>query len=151
MAVYIDTDYVDALCGGSSKRQAFFDDGSGYDGDAFDQAVLTASERVKAAGLAAGYSLGDTTTSELVKEATFGQFLVIMYGRQERTPTYQFRSYIDLCEAIRSGLVPIPGATPDTTDAVGGVEFTSSDANDSTGIGTGDTRVPVFKTLRNYW
>lgn len=150
-AIYIDDDYVDALTGGSDKREAFFNDGGGYQSTYFDQAVLTASARVKSAGEAAGYSLGDTTTSEIVKEATLGQFLLLMYGRKDRSPPKIYQSYVDMCEAIRLGVIPIPDATPEAIEAVGGVEFTSSDAEDATGIATGDTRPPVFKTLRNYW
>ena len=150
-AIYITDTYVYYLVGGSAKVQSYFNDGSGYDSDALDQAILTASERVQSAALAAGYALGDTTTSEIVKEATLGQFLLLMYGRKERKPPAVHQTYVDMCEAIRSGLIPIPNETPVSQDAVGGVEFTSSDADDSTGIATGDTRVPVFKSLRNYW
>lgn len=139
-AIYIDSTYVDGYLG-TDRRQALFNDGSGYVSTYFDQLVLSASDLVKAAALNAGYTLGDTTTSQTVKTATFGAFLMLAYGRKDQPVPEQYATTVNLIEAIRTGAVPLPGVEPDGATAIGGADFTET----STSISSADgSRPQVF-------
>ncbi len=150
MAAYIDTDYI----GYHIKAEVLtglFTDAGVYVSAAVTQVITTASERVKLAGEQAGYSMSSTTTTdEMIKQATLGQFLAMAYGRNGLPVPEQFYTEVRLADAIRTGTVKLTG-TASAAMAVGGISVTSSDPDDSTGIATGDTRPAIFKTLGNVW
>lgn len=131
-AAYIDTTFVDRHIG-QDARLALFDDGAGYEAATLTALINTASAILKAALQNAGYSPGDSTTSDLVKIATFGQFVLMAYGRKGLKVPDQFATSVALAEGIRSGAVPVPDTDPSTRDGVGGVLFTDSSDTTSTG------------------
>lgn len=126
-AAYIDSDYVDAMIG-ADVRAKLFDDGSGYVSSILTVQINAASALIKAAALNAGYTLGDSTTNDTIKIATFGQFIGLAYNRKGLIPPEEYRSTIAMAEQIRTGVLPIPGDSPLPRDAVGGVKFSDSDA-----------------------
>ena len=149
MAVYIDTDYIDAHIK-SDVRTALFTDSGAYSSTAIAQVIVTASERVKLAGEQAGYSMGSTSTDEMVKQATLGQFIALAYGRNGLPIPEQFYTEIRLADLIRDGKIKLSG-TPASEMTVGGSYFTPSDPDDTTGIADGTTIPAIFKNLRNLW
>lgn len=125
-AAYITAVDVDAFIG-QATRSALFNDGNGFTTSTFLKVVYNASSLVKAAAHAAGYtSLGDTTTNDTIKTATLGQFLVMAYNRKQQRVPAEFYEQINLTSEIREGRVPIPGMSPSTQDAVGGVSFSET-------------------------
>lgn len=150
MAAYIDSDYIDAFIG-SDEREGLFTDNGTYTASYETQVITSASERVLAAANAAGYSLGSTTTNELVKQATFGQFIVLAYGRKGLTPPERYTTEILMADNIRLGRIIITSSSPDNLQAVGAADFTSSDPDDTTGVAEGDVKPQIFKTLRSVW
>lgn len=131
-AAFIDATFVDRHLG-QDVRLALFDDGAGYESATLTALINTASAILKAALQNAGYSAGDTTSSDLIRIATFGQFVLMAYGRKGLKVPEQFATSVALAEGIRSGAVPVPDTAPSTRDGVGGVLFTDSSATTSTG------------------
>lgn len=125
-ASYVATADVDALIG-SERRQALWSNESEvYQSAEYERAVELASEKVRIACKAAGYTLGDSTTDDSVKLATVGQLLLMGYGRKgERVPD-QFAAEVSLMEAIRLGHVHLSSTAADGFDGVGGSKFSES-------------------------
>lgn len=147
MAAYIDADYVDYLLTEDVRVSVFTDNGV-YNTAAFNQHVTLASERVLQAAAAAGFSLGTTTTNEMVKLATYGQLLLMMDGRRGFIIEAQMWQHINSIEDIRTGKIPLDAESTDGDMTVGAASFTSSDPDDSSGIATGDTKPQLLKRLR---
>lgn len=122
---YIDATFIDQRMS-DDVRQALFDDGSGYQSSYLTALIEDADAVVDAALANAGYSTGLVTPPQLVKLASFGQFLAQAYGRKGLKVPDQFLTFVNLAEGIRSGAVPVPSMTPTARDAVGGVSFSES-------------------------
>ena len=146
MATYIDADYVDYLLTEDVRVSVFTDNGT-YNTAAFNQLVTLASERVLQAAAAAGFSLGQTTTNEMVRSATYGQLLLMMDGRRGFRLDDQMWNHINVIEDIRTGKIPLTGESTDEETTVGAASFTSSDPDDSSGIALGDVRPQRFRRL----
>ncbi len=127
MASYITATDINAVIDDGARQALFTPTGSSYDSGTFSTCVMHASEIVKAAALNAGYTLGDTTTNQTVKTATVGQFLALAFARKQQSLPEQFWAMFNMTEGIRTGNIPIPGATPSETAAIGGSKFSSTD------------------------
>jgi len=142
MARYVDTDDVDALIG-TSERLALWDDtaprdGSSFSTSLFNRAVDMASVLIQASAENAGYSIGSTTTNDMVKIATLVVLIPWAYGRRGKpTPANVLELAKGVPEALRVGALPIPGMDPDASEAIGGSKWV--DSTDTT-----DGRPPVF-------
>ena len=122
-ASYIDATYVDAFISAGRRQKLFTDPAVGsYTASFFTQQVTSASELVKSAAKTAGYVLGDSTSDEVVKLATFGQLIMMAYGRKNEAVPEQFATAVNLAAAVRNGDLPLT-SSPTSRDAVGGVSF----------------------------
>lgn len=138
---YIDTTYINALADDAVVDAFFTDIGdASINSAALTQAIATAESVVKSALANAGYSVPGAadTPPEIVKTATFGVFIKIMYGRKQLEVPEQYADVVNLVERIRSGDVTISELAVTGTTAVGGVDFSES------ATGVTDSRVPVF-------
>lgn len=138
---YIDETYIDNLCDTNVVDAFFTDIGAGaVNSTALTQAIATAASLVKSALRNAGYTPpGDSDTiPEIVKTATFGAFVKIMYGRKQLEVPEQYADVVSLLERIRKGDEDIDGLSLDEAAAVGGVSF--SDHSDTSTSG----RPPIF-------
>lgn len=134
MAVnYVSTDDFDAVAGGSGVRQKLYTPAGGsYSSTNFTRASQLASSRIQAAAQAAGYTLGATTTIDIVILATIGQQIKMAYGAKLEQIPQQFAEAVSLADDMISGRVPIPGLTPSTGGAVGGASFTGHTTESTT-------------------
>lgn len=133
---FIDTDYVDNAIGSDVRSNV------APDSNAFDQFEAMARAKVKAACAFAGYELGDTTTNDMVKMLTLGQWVWIAYGARKglEVPGAILDS-LRLLDGVRQGEVPIPGLTPSSRDGVGGTKFSTTSTNVASSV---DTRPRMF-------
>ena len=140
-AAYIDATYIHAFISQGRLEDLFTDPGGSYTASYLTQQINSASELIKSAAKNAGYTLGDTTTDENVKLATFGQLLMTAYGRKGEGVPEQFATAVNLAAAIASGDWPLT-TTPKARDAVGGNEFSETTSTVST------SRHPVFSRVK---
>lgn len=125
-SLYLSVADVDAAIGSTRRQNLFATETGTYLTADYTRVVQYSSALVKAAAQNAGYSLGDTTTDDVVVTASLGQFLKMAYGRKGGEVPDQWDSAVALLEAIRTGAVPIPSLTPSTRDGSGGSVFTES-------------------------
>lgn len=140
-AAYIDATYIHAFISQGRLEDLFTDPGGSYTASYLTQQISASSELIKSAAKNAGYTLGDTTTDENVKLATFGQLLMMAYGRKGEAVPEQFATAVNLAAAIRSGDWPLT-STPNARDAVGGVKFSETTSTVS------GSRHPVFNRIK---
>lgn len=144
MATHIDSTYVDYFIG-STERSALSD----ADSNVMTQLITSASAMVDSVLQNSGHDPDEISAGsepEVVKLATLGALLPMLYGRKGLAVPEQFLTQVRLLEAIRVGEHTIPELTPDSGDGVGGAEFTDN-SEDST-----DGRPAVFNgVLRDYW
>ena len=134
MAAYLDTDDVDALIG-ASERQALFSDtntAAGYTEAYFTRMNELASAIIQSAAKNAGYEVGATTTDDLVKMATMGQLLSMLYTRKGISVPAAWAPYVALRDDLINGQLPL-AASPTVANSVGG--FSWSDQTSSTANG----------------
>lgn len=120
-AAYIDSTYVDNAIG-SGVRAAY------VDSTALTQLINAASAVVKSAAKNSGHALGDTTSDDLVKLATFGVMLPMLYGVKGSKVPDQFLVAVNIADSVITGKLPLLETTPSAETAVGGNSFTESDA-----------------------
>ena len=129
-AAYINTTFVDALLSSDVRTELFTDDGV-YVTANFDLLVEIASERVRGWAAASGYEdqMGDTTTDNRVKLATFGVFVDLAFDRPSKAlpkpPGWDTHPARTATEEIQAGKMKLV-TDPSTTSAVGGMVFSSS-------------------------
>lgn len=126
-AAYITATDVNAAITSAVRADLFVDDS----GDAFfDDLVQKASELVKSAAHNAGYiTLGDTTTSQQIKMATLGQFLMLAYNRKQQALPEAFYEAYNMLERIRNGAIELTDFDASTTSGIGGAAFTETNSS----------------------
>lgn len=142
-AAYIDADYIDAFIGADTRTAIFTTPTAAYSAAQLTTVIQSASADVKMAAKNAGYTLGDTTTDDIVKKATLVQFLRTVNTRKGVSVGEDFiKLWGDYLGGIYRGEIPLDG-TPDTSSAVGGAKFsenaTSSDTTYTPKLGIGQT------------
>ncbi len=117
---FLTTGYVDA-CIGTATRQALANT------SAFAIYEKQARAEVQAAAQVAGYSIGNTSTNDMVQWLAMGQWFVFA-GAQKKglEPTESIQRALDSLELVRTGKKPIPGLSADTEDGVGGTKFSDT-------------------------
>lgn len=126
---YIDSDYIDALIGGSAVRQRLFTDSGVYSSTA-DAAVLTAAQAVVDSALSYALEVSvplSGTIPEIVKLATLGQYLHAAYGRKTLPVPEQWAAWVGFAEGIRAGQVAVPELAADLEEALGGMTASETD------------------------
>lgn len=141
---YIATADVNAVIGDDLRQSLFTPEGGSYDSTTYDRAVELASIMARSALANAGYSTGDTTSSDMVTVTALSFFFNIAFSRKKlEVPAGVQAIFNGVPEGVRIGEIPIPGLSPDELGAVGGSKFTPS---------TGTTGKPrVFKNLRSVY
>lgn len=93
-----------------------------------------ARAEVQAAAQVAGYSIGNTSSNDMVKLLAVGQFFLAAGGLKKGLPPSEYiqRAIADL-DLVRTGKKPIPGLSPSTEDGIGGTQFSSSSDDDTDG------------------
>ena len=138
-AAYLSTDDVDALIGADVRQALFTTPSVAYSSTHFTRVNQMASAIVKSAAKNAGYTLGDTTTDDVVVTATLAEF--IKMAPANRKGIAVGKAFVDqyggTMEAIRSGQLPL-GSGPDTVQGVGGSTFSETDPTAE------DTYAPVL-------
>ncbi len=140
---YIDSTYFDAICG-VRVRNALFTDDAVYDGARFDRMAAKATARVRAALKGAGYTppsdsaltamIGSSdeaiqSEGETIRSAALGQFLAFAAPRKQWRVPREFKDDLSLVEKIEDGTLEFESLPLTTRDAVGGVDFTSTDSS----------------------
>ena len=115
-----------------------------------DQLIQQASALVDSALNNAGYTPPGTSkgsesaAGHLVKMATIGALLPLLYGRKGlRPPEELYSLYGGTLNNIADGTVPVPDLAPSAKGGVGGVKFSDSSSTSTTG------RPRVFGDLRD--
>lgn len=118
---FLTSGYVD-LAIGTTLRQALAPSTA-----AFNVYEGQARAAVQAAAQVAGYSLGNTSTNDMVRLLSLGQWYFFAAGNRKgiETPA-SIKESIDKLAEVRDGRWPIPGLSPSTRDGVGGVAFSST-------------------------
>lgn len=124
MPAYIDEAYIENAIG-VHVEEALSDASS----EVRDQLIAAASAVAQSALLNAGYTVDPDDVPDLVRHATLAALLPMLYGRKGLRVPEELAIYGATFEAIREGHLPVPGLAPDAGDAVGGVEFSESDAS----------------------
>ena len=149
-AAYITSTDVDAMIGLDVRQSLFTTPTVAYSSTHFDRVVEIASALVKSAAKNAGYTLGDTTTDDLVKVATLAEFLKIAPANRKGITVGKafIEQYGGTMEAIRNGSLPLATA-PDAAAGVAGSEFSSTTG---TASATNNVVPPIFSRfgLRNW-
>lgn len=149
-AAYITTTDVDALIGTDVRQALFTTPTVAYSSTHFDRVVELASALVKSAAKNAGYTLGDTSTDELVKLATLAEFIKMAPANRKgiKVGAEFVAQFGGTMEAIRNGSLPL-AADPDLVGGVGGATFS---ATTGTASATNNVVPPIFSRfgLRNY-
>lgn len=130
MAAYLTTADVDALIGTNERQAMFSDDNTvaGYSATYFTALNTFASAIVQSAAKNAGYELGATTTDDVVKMATLGQVIAMVYGRKGLPIPSLWQPFVDMRNELLNGNLPLV-AEPETITGVGG--FTWSDQSET--------------------
>lgn len=133
-AAYLSTGDVDAVITAISRQSLFSEDGTvaGYVSADFTSANEKASAIVQSAAQNAGYTLSDTTTDNLVKAATLGQFLQLAYGRKGIPVPAQWAGLVAMKDEIMDGRLPLV-ADPDVRPAVGGYAWSDQSTTSADG------------------
>lgn len=144
MSAYLATSDVDALIGANERQALFSDDNTvaGYSVTYFTSLNEKASAVIQSAAKNAGYTLGATTTDDLVKLCTLGQIIAMAYGRKGLLVPSQWQYIVDMRTDLINGNLPL-SMSPDAADAVGGLQW--SDQTSTTGNGG---RVQIFSRLK---
>lgn len=130
MVAYIDNQYVENAIGSAEYNACTASTASVQ-----TQLIASASSLVASVLENAGYSSSLTNASapDIVKSATLGALLPMLYGRKGISVPEQFFIHMNALNGIRTGDLPITGMTPTARDAVGGVKFTDSSSTSTTG------------------
>lgn len=126
--MHITSGYVD-LAVGTATRVALSPSTSAFViHEGMARAAVNASAQV------AGYSLGNTSTNDMVRLLTLSQWFHFAGGfRRGIDPPPVVREYFDKLTELREGKWPLPGLTPSTEDGIGGVQFSASTATATSG------------------
>ena len=93
-----------------------------------------ARAEVQSAAQVAGYSLGNTSTNDMIQWLTLGQWYLFAGGLKKGLQPSEFvQRSIETLELVRKGEKPIPGVTPSTEDGIGGTQFSSTSEDDADG------------------
>lgn len=88
---------------------------------------------VQAAAQVAGYSIGNTSTNDMVRLLALSQWFYFAGGfRRGIEPPPIVKEYFDRLEQVRKGEYPIPGLTQSTEDGISGSQFSSTDETSTT-------------------
>lgn len=126
MASYIDADDIDALLGTATRQDLFATVNGTYVTAWFSNCIIFASELVRVAAFNSGYS--NPSADNAIKVATLGQFMIMAYGRKQKTPPAIFAEMLMVYDKIVKGEFQFPDQTPTAQDAVGGSSFSETDA-----------------------
>lgn len=121
---WIDSTYVDNAIG--STVRAAIDGGSST---VFTQIETQARVRIKEIAATRGYELGDTTTSDQLKDLCCGVWIVIGLGMRKGIRYQVPAQYQDIGErlnALKSGDLRLLDYTPSSRDGIGGASFSAT-------------------------
>ena len=130
---WIDRAYVDSILEASVTSAIFGESGS-FNQTVFDNIVAIAQNDILSGMLNSGYAdPGATTTNVTLKGAVVGRACLYAYGRPNigLPPTAAIEALAAKAQAIIEGTLKIPGLDPSQISAVGGMEFSDSDADTS--------------------
>lgn len=89
---------------------------------------------VQASAQVAGYSIGNTSTNDMVRLLALSQWFYFAGGFSKGIePPPIVKEYMGKLEEVRAGNYPIPGLSPSTEDGISGTQFSSTDENDAEG------------------
>lgn len=147
---YVTADDWDAINGADLREALFVDATDTYDATLFERTAEMASKYAQAVAKKAGYSVPADTDGTVVDDymrlLTLATLTRLGYARrQQEVPEQLLTLYADLVEAARTGDVPDPDLTSNTTSGPGGHRFTSPSTT-----GTAST-TSVFGTLKNVY
>lgn len=142
---YIDSAYVGHAIG-DARRDSLCASAA-----ALTQLLESATAKVRAAILHSGYSppsVAELATLDnsgpLLKTATLGALLPMLYGRQGQEVPSQFQGEVGIWNALASGALPLEDLAPQSGDGVGGSRTKSASSVDS-------DPAPVFGDLGSEW
>lgn len=94
---------------------------------AFNQYEVQARVTVQSKAAVAGYSIATNDTNDFVQQLVLGQWYVKALGWRKgmALPPLVAEAVNDLI-LVSTGDLPIPGKTPNTRDAIGGVKFSNA-------------------------
>lgn len=122
---FIDTTYVDNAIGTATRLAMAPNTG------AFLQYERQARAKVTAAAAVAGYSLATSSSNDLIRLMTLGQWYFFAGGLRKGLETPPAISdALDMLEQLRAGQLPVPGLTPSSRDGVSGVRFSATSGAD---------------------
>jgi hypothetical protein len=125
---YLSTGYVDAALG-TATRIAIAPTTAGF--VIFEGQARAA---VQAAAQVAGYSLGNTSTNDMVRLLALSQFFYFAGSfRKGIEPPPIVKEWFAKLDLVRTGEYPIPGLSPSTEDGIAGSQFSSTAEDDSEG------------------
>jgi hypothetical protein len=134
---FLTSGYVD-LAVGTSTRVALSPTTSAF---VIHEGMARAA--VQASAQVAGYSLGNTSTNDMVRLLTLSQWFHFAGGfRRGIDPPPVVREYFDKLTELREGKWPLPGLTPSTEDGIGGVQSSSTNESDA------EARVQYFSRTK---
>lgn len=116
----------------AATRQRLFTDAGSYVSAAFDQALARASAYLNAALSTAGYPVPvdtaslPTDTVDLLKSLEVAVFVTRNYPRKGLKIPAEHRETMNVLPGIIDGSVPLPGLSPSTATAIGGVMWSGS-------------------------
>lgn len=120
--------YVDQAIGTAVRRKVAPTTAS------FSNAEARVRAKVKAAYLHSGYSLSDTSPTDLAKSIALALWIKDRYGKQVGMVVDEDTlETASLLNGIWEGTFPDPDADPDTQDAIGGSKFSSTSETATSG------------------
>lgn len=131
MAAFIDATFIENAIG-SAEYDAMTESTASIGTQLISQASALVASVLEGAGYSYGYT--SVTAPDLVKTATLGAILPMLYGRKQLQVPSGYHVHMNVFEKIRTGELAIPGVDPDDErDAVGGVKFTDSSTTSTDG------------------
>lgn len=145
-AAYLTVTRVDAVLGADQRAALLSDDNTvaGYNSTYFTLINNQASALVKAAARNAGFTLGDTTTDDIVIQATLGQFIKQACGRKSVAIPEALGYLVEMIVLIADGTLTL--GDPTVKNAVGGFTWSDQSTTSADGLPAVFTR----KTLMGY-
>lgn len=140
----------DAVNGEPLRRSLFTDTAGAYDANEFNRAAELASKHAQSVAKKAGYSIPEDTDGSVVDD--FVRFVALAtltrigYTRQQQEIPADLKELLtDLVEGARTGNLPDPDLTSNTTSGLGGHQFKSPSTTRP------DSTSSVFGTLKTVY
>jgi hypothetical protein len=144
MAEYVTKAYVDRALGKGLVSGLTGAATSATTHSVVTQLIQSASAMVESALRNAGYTPPGDSAPDMVKTATLGALVPLMYSRKQAPIPDGYELFTDAFDSIRNGDIPVPGLSITAANAVGGSRWT--DSSDTT-----DGRPRIYGSLRKLY